>query len=112
MVYLPDYVEYQFVPAPPLRSLFPMASDDALDLLSKLFTYDPKTRISAQQALEHRYAVFSIFIKSEYLHLLLVLCLHSYFHLGTSHLDHRLQNQLSSLDLTLREKISMLGFQI
>ncbi|KAF8370044.1 hypothetical protein HHK36_031922 [Tetracentron sinense] len=55
MVYLPDYVEYQFVPAPPLRSLFPMASDDTLDLLSKMFTYDPKARISAQQALEHRY---------------------------------------------------------
>ncbi|XP_010942434.1 cyclin-dependent kinase D-1 [Elaeis guineensis] len=55
MVYLPDYVEYQYVPAPPLRSLFPMASDDALDLLSKMFTYDPKARISVQQALEHRY---------------------------------------------------------
>lgn len=55
MVYLPDYVEYQYVPAPPLRSLFPMASDDALDLLSKMFTYDPKARITAQQALEHRY---------------------------------------------------------
>ena len=55
MVYLPDYVEYQHVPAPPLRSLFPMASDDALDLLSKMFTYDPNARISAQQALEHRY---------------------------------------------------------
>ncbi|EOY21176.1 hypothetical protein QUC31_007223 [Theobroma cacao] len=55
MVYLPDYVEYQYVPAPPLRSLFPMASDDALDLLSKMFTYDPKVRISVQQALEHRY---------------------------------------------------------
>ncbi|XP_016203528.1 cyclin-dependent kinase D-3 isoform X1 [Arachis ipaensis] len=46
MVYLPDYVEYQHVPAPPLRSLFPMASDDALDLLSKMFTYDPNARIS------------------------------------------------------------------
>ncbi|KAF5179903.1 Cyclin-dependent kinase d-1 [Thalictrum thalictroides] len=55
MVYLPDYVEYQFVPAPPLRSLFPMASDDTLDLLSKMFTYDPRARISVQQALEHRY---------------------------------------------------------
>nr|XP_009417926.1 PREDICTED: cyclin-dependent kinase D-1-like isoform X3 [Musa acuminata subsp. malaccensis] len=42
MVYLPDYVEYQYVPAPPLRTLFPMASDDALDLLSKMFIYDPK----------------------------------------------------------------------
>uniref|UniRef100_A0A1D1XSK4 Cyclin-dependent kinase D-1 n=1 Tax=Anthurium amnicola TaxID=1678845 RepID=A0A1D1XSK4_9ARAE len=55
MIYLPDYVEYQYVPAPPLRSLFPNASDDALDLLLKMLTYDPKTRISAQQALEHRY---------------------------------------------------------
>lgn len=55
MIYLPDYVEYQFVPAVPLRSLFPMASDDTLDLLSKMFTYDPKARISVQQALEHRY---------------------------------------------------------
>ncbi|XP_064997901.1 cyclin-dependent kinase D-1-like isoform X2 [Musa acuminata AAA Group] len=55
MVFLPDYVEYQYVPAPPLRTLFPMASDDALDLLSKMFTYDPKARITVQQALEHRY---------------------------------------------------------
>ncbi|KAF5734546.1 hypothetical protein HS088_TW15G00038 [Tripterygium wilfordii] len=55
LVFLPDYVEYQYVPVPPLRSLFPMASDDTLDLLSKMFTYDPKARISAQQALEHRY---------------------------------------------------------
>ncbi|GMI75438.1 CYCLIN-DEPENDENT KINASE D1, cyclin-dependent kinase D1;1 [Hibiscus trionum] len=55
MVYLPDYVEYQYVPAPPLRSLFPMASGDALDLLSKMFTYDPKARISVQRALEHWY---------------------------------------------------------
>ncbi|XP_041027172.1 cyclin-dependent kinase D-3-like isoform X1 [Juglans microcarpa x Juglans regia] len=55
MLYLPDYVEYQHVPAPPQRSLFPMASEDTLDLLSKMFTYDPKARISVQQALEHRY---------------------------------------------------------
>lgn len=55
MVYLPDYVEYQYVPGQPFKTLFPMASDDCLDLLSKMFTYDPKARISAQQALEHRY---------------------------------------------------------
>ncbi|CAN6896224.1 unnamed protein product [Brassica oleracea] len=52
---LPDYVEYQFVPAPSLPSLFPTVSEDALDLLSKMFTYDPKARISVTQALEHRY---------------------------------------------------------
>ncbi|XP_059644935.1 cyclin-dependent kinase D-3 [Cornus florida] len=55
MIYLPDYVEYQCVAGQSLRTLFPMASDDALDLLSKMFTYDPKARISVQQALEHRY---------------------------------------------------------
>ncbi|GER38619.1 cyclin-dependent kinase D1 [Striga asiatica] len=55
MVYLPDYLEYQYAPAQPLRTLFPVASDDALDLLGKMFMYDPKARISAQQALEHRY---------------------------------------------------------
>ncbi|KAL8488056.1 hypothetical protein ACS0TY_024364 [Phlomoides rotata] len=56
MVYLPDYVEYQYVSGQPMRTLFPMASDDALDLLGKMFAYDPKARISAQQALEHRYS--------------------------------------------------------
>ncbi|KAL6963089.1 Cyclin-dependent kinase D-1 [Sarracenia purpurea var. burkii] len=55
MQYLPDYVEYQYVPGQPLRQLFPLTSDDALDLLLKMFMYDPKARISAQQALEHRY---------------------------------------------------------
>lgn len=55
MIYLPDFVEYQYVPGQPLRTLFTMASDDALDLLSKMFVYDPKSRISTQQALEHRY---------------------------------------------------------
>lgn len=54
MIYLPDYVEYQFVSGQTLQTLFPMASDDALDLLSKMFSYDPKARNSAQQALEHR----------------------------------------------------------
>ncbi|CAI0554671.1 unnamed protein product [Linum tenue] len=33
----------------------PFYSEDALDLLSKMFTYDPNSRITIQQALEHRY---------------------------------------------------------
>lgn len=55
MTALPDYVEYQYSPPQPFRSLFPQASEDCLDLLQRMFTYDPKQRISAQQALEHRY---------------------------------------------------------
>ncbi|CAN8320071.1 unnamed protein product [Cochlearia groenlandica] len=55
MICLPDYVEYQFALAPSLRSLFPTVSEDALDLLSKMFTYDPKSRISIHEALHHRY---------------------------------------------------------
>nr|XP_043636999.1 cyclin-dependent kinase D-3-like [Erigeron canadensis] len=55
MKYLPDYVEYQVVHGQSMKTLFPMASEDAVDLLSKMFAYDPKARISAQQALEHRY---------------------------------------------------------
>ncbi|CAN8241848.1 unnamed protein product [Cochlearia groenlandica] len=45
----------QFSLAPSLRSLFPTVSEDALDLLSKMFTYDPKSRISIHEALHHRY---------------------------------------------------------
>jgi serine/threonine protein kinase len=55
MTYLKYYVQEKYIAAPPLRSLFPMASDDALDLLSKMFTYDPNARISVLKALEHRY---------------------------------------------------------
>ncbi|CAN8238485.1 unnamed protein product [Cochlearia groenlandica] len=54
MIYLPDYMEFSYTPAPPLRTIFPMASDDALDLLAKMFTYDPRQRITIQQALDHR----------------------------------------------------------
>ena len=52
--WLPDFVEYSSQIIQPWRKLCPTASDDALDLLSKMFTYDPRARISVQQALEHR----------------------------------------------------------
>lgn len=54
MTKLPDYVEYQYSPPQSFRSLFPQASEDCIDLLQRMFTYDPKQRITAQQALEHR----------------------------------------------------------
>lgn len=55
MIYLPEYMEFSYTPAPPLRTIFPMASDDALDLLAKMFIYDPRQRITIQQALDHRF---------------------------------------------------------
>ncbi|CAA7030295.1 unnamed protein product [Microthlaspi erraticum] len=55
MIYLPEYMEFSYTQAPPLRTIFPMASDDTLDLLAKMFTYDPRQRITIQQALDHRY---------------------------------------------------------
>lgn len=55
MTALPNYVEYSYAPPQSFRILFPQASEDCLDLLQRMFAYDPNKRISAQQALEHRY---------------------------------------------------------
>lgn len=35
--------------------LFPQANPDALDLLDKMLAFDPSSRISVEEALEHRY---------------------------------------------------------
>uniref|UniRef100_A0A1D1ZS62 [RNA-polymerase]-subunit kinase n=1 Tax=Auxenochlorella protothecoides TaxID=3075 RepID=A0A1D1ZS62_AUXPR len=55
---MPAFVEFQPTPPAPLRSLFPnvaVAPDDALDLLSRMVCLAPAQRISAADALRHRY---------------------------------------------------------
>jgi mitogen-activated protein kinase 1/3 len=39
----------------PFNALFPHASVDAIDFLSKTLTFDPKKRITVDEALEHPY---------------------------------------------------------
>eukprot|EP00850_Spirogloea_muscicola_P000705 SM000002S05785 [mRNA] locus=s2:2182707:2185182:- [translate_table: standard] len=55
MTSLPDYVEFVYSPPPPLWQVFPAVPESALDLLQKMLAFDPKQRISASEALEHRY---------------------------------------------------------
>ncbi|KAK4049128.1 TFIIH complex serine/threonine-protein kinase subunit kin28 [Microbotryomycetes sp. JL201] len=50
---LPEFVEFEKKPKQDLRMLFSAASADAIDLLQKLLTYDPRKRITARQALDH-----------------------------------------------------------
>lgn len=56
---MPAFMEFQPTPAPGLRKIFPAsivgASDDALDLLSRMMSLDASRRISAADALQHRY---------------------------------------------------------
>ena len=49
-----NYVEFSptFEPQKP-TSLFPKASDEARDLLYRMLDYNPETRITAEQALQH-----------------------------------------------------------
>jgi mitogen-activated protein kinase 7 len=44
-----------FMPKKGFPQLFPNANPDALDLLDKLLAFDPSSRISVEQALEHPY---------------------------------------------------------
>jgi len=55
MTKLPSYTEFNPWPPTPLESIFTAASADAIDLLRNLLRYDPKQRLSATQALAHRY---------------------------------------------------------
>lgn len=48
---LPDYFPLPVHPSSPLQFIFTAASEDALDLLHKMLTFDPLKRISAREVL-------------------------------------------------------------
>mmetsp|Transcript_6564 Transcript_6564/g.24370 ORF Transcript_6564/g.24370 Transcript_6564/m.24370 type:complete len:512 (+) Transcript_6564:199-1734(+) len=52
---LPDYVEYAKCAGQPLKQVLRNCSDDLLDLLRGLLTYNPSARLTAPQALHHPY---------------------------------------------------------
>jgi len=54
---LPGFFEFQKLPGTPLENLFTAVSEDALDLLRRLLTFNPLIRITCIDALKHEYFV-------------------------------------------------------
>lgn len=52
---LPAYIEFSPTPEPDHRMLFTASTPASIDLLNKLMKFDPKERISADEALQHAY---------------------------------------------------------
>lgn len=52
---LSDFVEFKKFARIPFEEIFSAASDDLLNLLEKLFFYDPARRVTATEALKHSY---------------------------------------------------------
>ena len=46
---LPDFVQFKPCPGTPLKDIFIAASDDLLEILERMLTMDPCTRLTASQ---------------------------------------------------------------
>jgi len=55
MTFLPSYTPFDPWPPTPLEQIFTAASPEAIDLVHCLLQFDPSKRLSASQALAHRY---------------------------------------------------------
>jgi cyclin-dependent kinase 7 len=55
MKYLQNYVSFEAQQGRTFHELFPAASDQTVDLISRLLTYNPAKRITAKHALQHPY---------------------------------------------------------